>query len=293
MSMHKTKQTALISGAHGFLGYHLAKALKELEIDVVALPRAELYDLNKLMSFVNKHEPDYIFAFHAYGNHGMQKEEDKTVMSNYFGTWNLLKATSFINYKAFINVGTSSCYGHKVNQMHETDSLEPDTFYAATKAGALYLARAYAKQYGKPIATVMPFSVYGEGEANWRFIPTAIKNIVQKTTMPFVSKPTHDWIYVSDFIDGVLAVVDSIDKVKGTTINIGTGTAFNNREVLTHLEIISGQTCTVEENYQEQPHHSPLWIADNTKLKGLGWKQKISLHEGLKRCWDYYKIKYA
>lgn len=284
----------IISGINGFLGKHAEKAFKAREDKVIGIPRELLYaDPGKLMEWVALKKPDIILHLAGYGNHGMQKEEDKIIMANYFATWNLLKATSFIDYKAFINVATSSCYGHKTEPMKETDFLEPDTFYAASKAAAIHLARAYCRQYNKPVATVMPFSIYGEGEADWRFIPTAIRNMVKGTTMQFNPKPQHDWIHVEDFITGVLTVVDNIGRVKGETVNIGTGYTWSNRSVLSLLEEVAGTECKTEEGYVEPPHHSARWIADNEKLISLGWGRRVNFKRGLQRCWDYYKMKYA
>lgn len=277
----------------GFIGSHLATALKERDILPIGIPHDLLYDLPALLHFVQQHEPQYIVSLHSYGNHGQQTEEDKIIMANYFATWNLLKATSFTDYKAFINVATSSQYGKREIAMNEIDNPRPDTFYAAAKAGAMYLCRAYAMQYKKPIATVIPFSIYGEGEADFRLIPTICRHIITGETMPFVSKPTHDWTHVSDFINGVLTVVDNIEKVTGEAVNIGTGQATSNIDVAKTLTYIAEKGFKHEERYKEQPHHSSIWLADNTKLKALGWSQKTTLEKGLYYTWQYYEAKYA
>lgn len=291
--MYKTKQIALISGAQGFIGYHLTKALQEREITPIAIPRLELYELNRLISFIDKWKPMYIFALHGYGNHSIQKEEDKIIMANYFATWNLLKASSFVDYKAFINIATSSMYGHSLKPMAETDELKPDTFYSSSKAAAAFLARSYAKQYNKPVVTAVPFSVYGEGEADFRFIPTVCKYLVTGETMPFVSYPTHDWIYVKDFVNGLFTIIDNLEQVKGEMVNIGTSQMHTNLQIVETLEEISGKTLKTEETYKEALSNSSYWVANNERLKGLGWKQDTSLTEGLKKCWEYYKMKYA
>ncbi len=215
-------------------------------------------------------------------------------MANWFGTWNLLKASEFLDYEAFINVATSSMYGKKDKSMKETDNFEPDTFYATTKAGGAYLARAFAKTYGKPIVNVIPFSVYGEGEASFRFIPTICKSLMLGQEMDFIPEPTHDWIYVKDFIQGMLTVVDNTQQLKGDFINIGTGVATTNRTVVEALEHISGVQLQVSKTkYKEQPHHSPLWVADTARLKALSWQPRYSLREGLRHCWEYYSKIYA
>lgn len=280
---------AIISGSNGFLGKHLWDALANRGIEPVALDRHDLYiDVPQLTEILFHHKPNYIFHLAAYGNHRHQTDSTQAIMANYFATMNLLKASEFLDYEAFINTATSSMYGKHTSVMSEITDMQPDTFYAATKAGGVQLARAFSIQYDKPIASVVPFSVYGEGEAHFRFIPTLIKHLVTQETMPIVLEPQHDWIYVSDYINGVMNVVDAIDKLKGQTVNIGTGIATRNKEVISQLEIISGKKLQTEKTYKEQSHHSSVWYADNTKLKSIGWQQKVSLQEGLKRCWEYY-----
>jgi len=286
---------AVITGANGFLGKHLWDTLSDRGIEPVAIDRHDLYiDVPDLTRILFHHKPDYIFHLAAYGNHSHQTDSTKAIMANYFAIYNLLKASEFLDFTAFINVATSSMYGRQMTMMSEnTTVLEPDTFYAATKAGGVHLARAFAKQYNLPICSVVPFSVYGEGEADFRFIPTLVRHLMTEEKMPVVLKPQHDWICVDDFMNGVMSVVDNIDKVQGETINIGTGIATRNKEVISQLEKISGRKLRMEKTYKEQPHHSSVWYADNTKLKSLGWQQKTSLHEGLKRCWEYYSKKYG
>ena len=297
--INKTKEIALISGMHGFIGQHLAKALRERDIEPVAIPRELLDSISSLDEFFLEHKPQYIYALHAYGNHGKQLSYWDEEVVNYDLTRNLLEVTtaSAINLKAFINFSTSSIYGHQLLAMNENlTAIKPDTFYAASKAGAMYLARAYAKQYDKPIVSVIPFSVFGEGEADWRFIPTICKHLVTGKPMPISGnqEQTHDWIHVDNLISGIMKVVANADKLKGEWINIGMGEKQTNREVRETLEKIAGKKLRLDiGGFKEQPHHSDLWISDNRKLLSLGWEPSVTLEEGLKRCWEYYKEKYG
>lgn len=293
--MHKT-EIALISGSTGFLGKHIVEAFKARDIKPISLPHSLLYlpfGGDGLDFFIQKHKPSYIVHLAGYGNHGFQQEEDKIIMANYFATWNLLQASKYHDYKAFINVSTSSIYGHKNEPMYEEMSLRPDTFYAASKASAMYLCRAYANQYNKPVSSVIPFSIYGPGEADFRFIPTICKHLITEEKMPFVAWPMHDWTYVTDFVEGVMTIIDNIDKVKGDWVNIGTGIQTENLKVARELAIIAGKPLETEGVYKEQPHHSPYWQAVNLKLMSLKWKPKIDLKAGLKLTWEYYAKKYS
>ena len=69
--------------------------------------------------------------------------------------------------------------------MTENDKCETDTFYGASKVAQTYLATAYAKEFKKNIKIVRPSSIYGPGEANFRFIPTIINSIKVKPFCKF------------------------------------------------------------------------------------------------------------
>ncbi len=285
---------ALISGSSGFIGKHLWDTFIEKDIEPIALERDMLYaHVPQLIEVLHYHKPNYIVHLASYGNHRGQLDSTKTIMGNYWTTYNLLKASEFLDYEAFINVASSSCYGVKQGPMNEFDSMYPDTLYASTKVGGLQLARAFAKQYNKPVMTVVPFSIYGEGEASFRFIPTVIKHLVTKESMQLNQGNTHDWTYANDFIEGVLLAIENIDKLKGQLLNIGRGVATSNADVVSILEDISGKKLKYEAVNNPNPFDSPLWYADNTKLLKLGWKAKYGLKQGIVKCWDYYSKLYV
>ena len=287
--MGNKSKRAIITGANGFIGQHLWDALIERDIEPIALDRHDLYtDVPALTEIIFHHKPHYIFHLAAYANHRGQHDDAQIVMANYWATYNLLKATQFLDYEAFINIGSSSMYGIKKEPMKETDSLEPDTFYAATKAGACYLARVYAKQYNKPVANIIPFSVYGEGEAPFRLIPSVIKHLVSGQEMLLNSNQPHDWIYVSDFINGMMTVADNIQAFKGQMVNVGTGFETTNKGIADELVRISKRKLYDRHIKQTNPFDSPEWVADNSLLQSFGWKPKVSLKDGLTRCWKYY-----
>lgn len=280
---------AVISGSNGFIGKHVWDSFVERDIEPIALDRDLLYaPVPQLIEFFHYHKPDYIIHLAAYGNHRGQLDQTKTIMANYWTTYNLLKASEFLEYEAFINIASSSCYGSKRGAMNELDSMYPDTLYAATKTGALQLCRAFAMQYQKPVMTLVPFSVYGEGEAVFRFIPTVVKHLVTGENMRLNKDQTHDWIYVEDFIEGVVIALKNIGSLQGELLNIGTGIATLNEDVASMLSDISGKELSVSGKFEGNPYDSPLWYAENKKLLSLGWKQKTRLKEGLARCWDYY-----
>ena len=283
---------ALITGINGFMGKNLVNHLKNKNIMSVGVPRELLNNPVELNKFITDVNPNYIYHLAAYGNHHDQKEFDQTIITNLIGTYALLRASLEINYEAFINVSTSSVYGKKTSVMRETDTLEADNFYSCTKVGAEYLARAFALEHNKNIVSVRPFSVYGEFEKENRLIPTVIRKLVKNEHVDLIEPPMHDWIYIKDFLLGIDVLIKNIDKVRGDSINIGTGRQRSNREVYDIISSIMRYKTKVKVTKTPRDYESPRWQADITTMRLFGWKPKYSLETGLQKTIEHFQSKY-
>lgn len=266
----------LVTGSHGLIGTVLCKKLEQLGHSVHKLSHKDNWHLPDLTKNVTEINPDYIIHLAAYGNHSHQKDFDQMLRANIALLSNLIASADSIPYKAFINVGSSSEYGRKGSCMREDMVLNPDTFYAATKAAGTHLARAFAKQYNKPIITVRPFSAYGPGEAEHRFIPTVIRKIRNGETIE-LCEGEHDWIHVSDVVEAMIKLLPHADKHKGEVFNIGTGETYTNGFVVKTIEKLMDKKANIKEIDAIRPFDSGVWCADITKLKsviGYEWKPR-------------------
>ena len=263
----------LITGASGFIGQALCKKLTKLGHQVLPLPRK----WDSLPEF------DCLIHLAAYGNKYNQEDEQEMFDSNILLLWKLLQETKNMKYKAFINTATSSIYGEKHKPMVESDSLDSDRFYGVTKACGSLLVRAFAKKYDKPAVTVVPFSVYGPNDDPKHFIPVAVNAF--KNNKEFKLAPgMHDWIYIEDYIQGVFKLIEKAELLKGMMVNIGTGKQFSNLEVIAILRQLFSKPGKIKKVEQMRDYDTQMWVADNSLLKELGWRQQFSLEEGLERC---------
>ena len=266
----------------------MTKYLQKRGDSVFAISREYLTNPKLLEEILSKWPPDHIIHFAAYGNHNTQTDETMMLNVNVVKTFNLLQATKNINYQSFINIGSSSEYGTKKRPMREDNYLETDTFYGASKVANTYISRAFAKKYKKNIVTVRPFSIYGPGEASFRFIPTVCRAIYNGSIMPLVEEPKHDWTYVDDFCEGVFAVAQNADHLRGQVVNIGTGKQYSNSQVVALLEQIAGKQLMRDVFAQyTRDYDSEYWVANNKKLRNLGWKPNYTLLKGLKRVYSH------
>ncbi len=265
----------LISGSHSFIGNHLVKTLKERDAEVHYLDRSDLYIAPaNLTEIIFNIRPDYIYLLHAYGNHYQQTDIQQTVMANYFATFNVLNSSSLYDYKGLVYVSSSSVLQDK------------ETFYSATKAGAERLCRAYQGQ-GKPISIVRPFSVYGPGEADFRFIPTVFRSCLTGEAMDLDPNAYHDWIYVESFVDALLSVKDT-----NKTFNIRTGIQSSNQAIVDMIEVITAKKANIRSRKQLRKFDSKEWKTGDSK-EAYVWQNKyMNLEKGLIKYYEYYKEKY-
>src|SRR3990167_1988272 len=282
-----------ISGSNGFIGSHLMARLKQLGHSVIPIERQLLLDTYALRRLFIRENPDYIFHLAAYGNMSSQKDEQEIFKANVIGTWNMLTSSKDIKYKAFINMGSSSEYGKKDKPMSERDLPDADTFYGASKVAGTYLARSLAKQYDKPIMTVRPFSVYGPGEADFRFIPTICKSLIKDEEMSVALNPYHDWTYIDDVIDGIMHLIKRSVNASlywYPVFNIGTNIEVSNASVISFLERISGKKLKIKMGYMNNT--ADHWTASNRKMQRLGFLPKVMLEKGLEKTYEYFQQRF-
>ena len=247
----KTKRV-IITGATGFVGANLARRLlrdgHELHLLVrrnyttwrietirfdVQIHEIDLNDSDKLTNLVIQIHPDRIFHLAAYGAYSSQNDYRKMIQTNFMETANLVEACLKTDFEAFINTGSSSEYGFKDHAPDETEWLEPNSYYAVTKASASLFCRYVAQSQGLNIITLRLYSVYGPREEPTRLIPTLVMRGLQGKLPPLVSPDVcRDFVYVDDVCRAYLMAAASDKAERGAIYNVGTGVLTSMKEVV-------------------------------------------------------------
>lgn len=270
----------LITGHTGFIGKSLIERLSNETIFLIG--RNWQTDL-ELPNQIKKFNPDYIIHCAAE-----IKDSSKTFESNVLMTYWLLNITKDINYKAFISLGSSSEYGNTNIPMSERELLKPRTMYEGTKGASSLLCQGFAKEYNKPIAIVRPFSVYGINEPDNRLIPTLFRNF-KNNTISKISLGVHDFIYIDDFIDGLLSVLYSEKEIiLGDIVHFGSGIQYSNLEVFNIIKNIFKSDLESEKIDNIFNKYDTLnWVADITYAKSkYKFNPKYTLETGLKEIYE-------
>src|SRR6058998_3106401 len=183
----------LLTGGTGFVGANLARRLLQSghEVHLLVQPRhtgwrieairddlrlheVDLADGERLGNLVRRIGPDWVFHLAAHGAYSWQRDLGQIVRTNILGTMNLVGACVATGFEGFVNTGSSSEYGFKDHAPAETEALEPNSYYAVTKASATLFCRFTARARSVNLPTLRLYSVYGPYEEPSRLIPALI-----------------------------------------------------------------------------------------------------------------------
>jgi nucleoside-diphosphate-sugar epimerase len=304
--------SVLITGATGFVGSNLLRALlkTEKEIHILLRENSNVWRIKDVMNEVKVHycnlnskegvkkqvskiKPQKIFHLATYGGYPKQNNLSRITSTNFLGTANLLDACTKFDFDFFINTGTSSEYGIKKIPMHEEDILEPVTPYGITKAAATLYCQLIAKRFTSKIFTLRLFSPFGYFEDPNRLIPYVINNCLLNKELQ-LSDPNfvRDFVFVEDVIEAYFSLAKSANYVAtGEIFNVGSGRQRSLEEIVDKISSLT--------NYCKSPmwgtrksrpfDTSEKWEANIEKIRrNIKWGPKTSLDEGLKKTIKWF-----
>lgn len=291
-----------MSGAAGFVGANLVRRLIEDGhiVHGIVRPGSDRWRLHRLSSDISVHEanlidhgqvaslvqtvrPDWVFHLAAYGAYPTQKDLFRMIQTNVAGLANLLDAALRRGFEAFVNTGSSSEYGLKDHAPLESESLEPNSDYAVTKAAATLLCTSLAQRHAAPIRTLRLYSVYGPYEDPNRLIPTLIVRGRRGELPPLVDPDiARDFVEVSDVTDAYLRAACTGVQEPGAIYNVGSGLQTSIRDVVTVAERVLGfRAAPVWASMPAREWDTKVWVANADKIRQtLGWRPSHTLESG-------------
>lgn len=215
--------------------------------------------------------------------------------NNIMGTHVLLESAKVAGIKRFIHVSTDEVYGEQMegqDPMSEEQVLEPTNPYAATKAGAEFLAKSYHRSFGMPIIITRGNNVYGPHQYPEKLIPKFINQLMRgrNVTMHGTGTNTRNFLFVED-----VARAFEIILFKGTVgniYNIGGTNEKTNLEVAELLVNLSGHKGPAKERMtfvEDRVFNDLRYYINSDRLLALGWKEEVTWEEGLLRTFNWYK----
>ena len=214
------------------------------------------------------------------------------IRTNVLGTHTLLEAAKQANIDRFVHVSTDEVYGSiDVGSWPETDPLQPNSPYAASKASSDLLVRSYFRTHGLNTVTTRCSNNYGPYQHPEKLIPLFTTNLIKQNKVPLYGNGLNvrDWLHVDDHCNGIHLALMTGEP--GEIYNIGGGTELNNVEI-TKLILASfnkswdESVVQVEDRKGHDLRYSVNWTKANEQL---GYEPRVPFLAGIEETINWYR----
>ena len=298
---------ALVTGAAGFVGSHLAERLARDGWDVRALDcltpyydrglkvanlaevertGAEIVDCDLREADLVPVVADVDVVFHQAGQPGVRDSWDgfpSYLEHNVLATHRLLEAVRAAGCRRMVYASSSSVYGDAMSYpTSEAAFPRPKSPYGVTKLSAEHLCGVYARNFGVSTVSLRYFTVFGPRQrpdmAMHRLFESAL------TDSPFPrfgsGEQVRDFTYVSDVVEAnVLAA--AADVPDGLVLNVAGGGSVTLNRVIEIVGEVVGAPVPVQEMSSQAGDVQRTGGAIDEAERVMGWRPRISVEEGL------------
>lgn len=313
-----TDTKVIVTGADGFIGSHVAKALVEKHAQVTTIVRdikkvnnldilnirnkinivhGDLVNFKDCEGAINEYDTEFCFHIAAQAIVGPANRNPlSTFESNIKGTWNILEACKTSKtVKGLIIASSDKAYGQQKKLPYtEQSPLKGYYPYDASKACAEMLARSYYMTYNLPLAITRNANTYGPADMNLnRIIPDVVTRLI-KDTQPVIRSdgtPERDYMYIKDAVDAYLTLAENLHRkeVLGQAFNFGTGRPISVLDLYKKIIKIMGKNVEPKILGEAKNEIDRQYLDSEKAKKILNWETKYSLDLGLKETIEWYK----
>ncbi len=251
----------------------------------------DIADFN-VVDFLLKDGVDAVINF-AAESHVDRSINDPSpfLRTNINGTQILLESSRRNKLKRFIQVSTDEVYGSlpPIGLFTERTALRPNSPYAASKASADLLVRAYFETYNLPAIITRCSNNYGPYQFPEKLIPLFVTNALTDEPVPVYGDGLNirDWLYVEDHCRAIDVVLKR--GKEGEIYNIGGNTEKTNLEITDIILNILNKPQTLKRFVKDRPGHDRRYAIDSTKIKmELGWEPEYKFEEAVQKTIQWY-----
>ena len=169
--------------------------------------------------------------------------------------------------------------------------------YAIAKISGLEMCRFFKRQYGDDFISCMPTNLYGPNDnfnlENSHVLPALIRKFddAKESGSPTVTlwgtgSPLREFLYVDDMADACVYLLENYSGEEH--VNIGTGKEISIKDLAELVKEIVGYEGEIVWD-DSMPDGTPRKLLNVDKLHNIGWKEKVSLRDGIKLEYDWYK----
>jgi dTDP-glucose 4,6-dehydratase len=234
---------------------------------------------------------------------------DAFIQTNVVGTLTLLEAfrqhwqgqSASDSRYCFLQISTDEVYGSLGEgdpAFTESTPFAPNSPYAASKAGADHLVRAYHQTYGLPTIVTHCSNNYGPHQFPEKLIPVICTNIRRGLPLPIYGdgRNIRDWLYVDDHCHALELIL--LNGQLGQSYNIGGDDEVRNIDLVRMLcdlmdemapDLPKRPSQSLIQFVTDRPGHDWRYAIDATKLRSeLGWRPVVSIDAGLRKTVQWY-----
>jgi dTDP-glucose 4,6-dehydratase len=168
--------------------------------------------------------------------------------------------------------------------------LEPNSPYAASKAGSDLIARAYARTHGLDVRITRCSNNYGPHQFPEKVIPLFVTRLLDGLDVPLYGDGgnVRDWLHVDDHCRGIHLVL--VGGRAGDVYNIGGGTELTNRDLTGLILDAMGADWSRVQPVEDRKGHDRRYSVDITKITTeLGYVPRVPFAEGLEATIVWYR----
>lgn len=211
--------------------------------------------------------------------------------TNILGTQTLLEASRRAGLDRFLQVSTDEVYGSlgATGLFTEQSPIQPNSPYAASKAAADLVCRAYGHTYGFPVLVTRCSNNYGPYQFPEKLIPLMIANALENKALPVYGdgKNVRDWLYVADHCEAIDLVLRRGDP--GRVYNVGGHNEMENIAIVRLLLDLVGRDESLITFVEDRPGHDRRYAIDASYIEAeLGWTPAHRFEDGIRATVDWY-----
>jgi GDP-L-fucose synthase len=299
MSFDLVGKRVWVAGHRGMVGSAVVRRLGRENCDVITAGR-ETVDLKRqaeVEAFLRDARPDVVVmaAAKVGGILANDTYPADFLYDNLMIEANIVEASHQVGVEKFLFLGSSCIYPKFADQPIREDSLltgslEPtNEWYAIAKIAGIKLTQAYRKQYGHDYISAMPTNLYGPGDNfdlnSSHVMPALIRKAHEaklrgdsEIVMWGTGQPRREFLHADDCADALVFLLKNYSGHEH--VNVGSGEDITILE-LTKLvcEVVGFKGEIVHD--LSKPDGTPRKLMSADKLRGMGWKPKIGLEEGV------------
>ncbi|MCL6509516.1 MAG: dTDP-glucose 4,6-dehydratase [Anaerolineae bacterium] len=255
-----------------------------------AFAQGDIADREVVFDLIRRYRIDTIVNFAAESHVDRSiLDPDAFIMTDVYGTYVLLEAAREFQIERFHQVSTDEVYGDiPQGYSQEGDPLEPNSPYAASKASAELLIRAYRMTYNLPVTVTRGSNTFGPYQYPEKLLPLFITNAIDDLPLPLYGDgmQVRDWLHVVDHARGIDVVLTQ--GAVGETYNVGGENERHNIDVIRMMLAILGKPESLIKRVADRPGHDRRYALDTHKLRALGWAPRTDFEAALRETVAWY-----